>query len=167
MRGTRHLVVGMVVVGIVTVGAGWMTLVPQVGAQGKDPIAGAWEQTSAKNLSTGRMAEMGKPPLHVIYADGQYVQFTAAADRQKIDVQPGKLSDLTKEQLLDRFRVQGQYGTYKVTGTKVTRHVVSAAAPTNEGRETTSDFQIKGDELILTATNQQGEKNESHFKRLR
>jgi len=162
----RHLAVGTILVGIGMIGIGRLTFFPAATAQGKDPLAGAWEQTSAKNLSTGRVADPAKPPLHVIYADGQYVQFTAAADRQKVDVGRGNISDLTKEQLIDRLRIQGQYGTYKVTGAKVTRHVVSAVSTANEGRETTSDFQVKGDELILTATNQQCEKNESHFKRL-
>ncbi len=136
-------------------------------AQGKDPLAGAWEQTSAKNLSTGQVQEPQKPPIHVIYADGQYVQFTAAADRQQLDVAPGKIGDLTKDQLVDRLRMQGQYGMYKVTGQKVTRHVAAAAAPANVGRDNTADFQIKGDELIFTATNSQGQKTETHYKRLR
>jgi len=167
MKDMRHFAIGIGLVGVIAAATGWTTFVPAAIAQGKDPLAGAWEQTSVKNLSTGEVAELLKPPLHLIYADGYYVQFTASGDRQKLDVAPGKTADLTKEQLVDRLRMQGQYGTYKVLGQKVTRHVVSAAAPTNEGRDTTSDFQIKGDELIVTAANPQGQKTESHFKRLR
>ena len=46
--------------------------------------------------------------------------------------------------------VQGQYGTYRVDGNKLIRHIVSALNPNNEGRDVTTEFKIEGDTLIIT-----------------
>ena len=133
-------------------------------AQGPDPIAGAWEGVSGKNVTTGAALPDLTPPLHVIYAGGHYVQFTAAANRAKVAT---PVAEMTKEQLLDRYRMQGQYGTYRVQGNKVIRKIVAAANPNNEGNETTSDFRIAGDTLIITSTNPQKQTIETRFRRLR
>jgi hypothetical protein len=132
-------------------------------AQAKDPVAGAWEQVSSKNLKTGAMAQMPTPALHLVYADGHYVQFTAAAKRAKGNI---PRPQMTKEQLVERYNLQGQYGTYRVAGNKLTRHIVSAALPDNEGRETTSDFRIEGDTLIVTTTGADGG-TENRYRRLK
>ena len=131
-------------------------------AQGRDPIAGAWEEVSFK--IAGNAQQLTPPPLHVIFSDGYYVQFTAAAGRAKIDT---PRTQMTKEQLVERSNMQGQYGTYRVAGNKVTRKIVSAAAPNNEGREVMAEFRVEGDTLIVTGTNAQGQTTETRFKRLR
>ncbi len=133
-------------------------------AQAKDPVAGPWEQVSVKNVTTGAMQEQPTPPLHLIYANGHYVQFTAAANRAK---SPTPRAEMTKEQLVERYNLQGQYGTYRVTGNKLTRKAASAASPDNEGRESTSEFRLEGDVLIVTATNGQGQSTEARFRRLK
>jgi hypothetical protein len=67
--------------------------------------------------------------------------------------------------------MQGQFGTYKVTGNTVVRNIVSAADPNNEGIESKSEFKVVGD--TLTTTNvaavgpNQGHKVETTYKRLR
>ena len=132
-------------------------------AQTKDPVAGAWEQVSSKNMKTGAMAQMPTPPLHLVYADGHYVQFTAAAKRAKGNT---PRAEMTKEQLVERYNLQGQYGTYRVAGSKLTRRVIAAALPDNEGRETTSDFRIEGDTLIVTTTGPDGG-TETRYRRLK
>ena len=63
--------------------------------------------------------------------------------------------------------MQGNSGTYRVEGTRLTRKIITAAAPVNEGRETTTDFRIEGDVLITTSTNAQGQKSESRFRKLK
>jgi hypothetical protein len=142
-----------------------MLLAPVVAtAQARDPIAGAWELTASKNLSTGAAIQIRTPPLHVIYADGHYVEFTANEGRQKLTA---PAAELTKEQLLDRLRLQGQYGTYTVNGRTLTRHIITAAQPTNEGRQFTSEFVVEGDILVITRTTNQNEKVEDRFRRLK
>lgn len=122
-------------------------LVSSAFAQSTDPVGGAWEQVSVKNLKTGEMQQQPTPPMHVVYRDGHYVQFAAAANRAKGNT---PRSEMTKEQLIERYNLQGQYGTYRVAGNKLTRRTISAASPNNEGRESETDFRIEGDTMILT-----------------
>ncbi len=133
-----------------------------VGGGGQD--AAAWEQTAVKNLTTGVAQQLAPPALHVLYSNGQYVQFRAAANRTKTDTPRDKM---TLSQLLERSDVQGQYGTYRIAGNKLTRNTVSAADPNNEGREFVAEFKINGDDLIVVGPNLQGQSIETHFRRLR
>jgi hypothetical protein len=140
------------------------TLIPVVAAaQAADPLAGAWERTGARNLTTGQPQPQA-PVLHVIFSNGHYVQFGAAANRAKLAVPRDKM---TREQLLERGDMQGQYGTYRVDGNKLTRRIISAADPNNEGRDAAQEFKVDGDVLTITNTNQQGQKVETRFRRLR
>lgn len=133
-------------------------------AQSTDPVAGAWEQVSTKDLKTGETRQVPAPALHVVYSGGHYVQFAAAANRAKGNTQR---AEMTKEQLVERYNVQGQYGTYRVAGSKLTRKTISAVAPDNEGRENTSDFRIEGDVLIVTTTAANGGMTENRYRRLK
>ena len=135
-----------------------------VSAQSKDPVAGSWELAAQKNLTTGAAQTSQNPPLRVIYANGYDIQFTAQADRKKIDK---PTAELTKDEMVDRLRMQGQSGTYRLEGPKLIKKVVTAAAPSNEGREFTSDFRIEGDMLVTTSENAQGQKSESRFRKLK
>lgn len=150
-----------------------LTLPALAFGQSRDPMAGAWEMVSQKNLKTGTVtgpavnAEAAKAPLRLIYLDGYYVQFSAAADRGKLTV---PATDMTVDQLRDRVRMQGQYGTYKVSGNKVIRRTLNAADPNNVGREVTADFRVQGDQLIVTADGtgpNAGSRIETTYKRLR
>ena len=144
-------------------------------AQSRDLVAGAWEQVSVKNLDTGVVTQ-GPPatapnagtPVHVIYADGYYVQFAAAKGRPKLTT---PTAEMTREQLAERFRMQGQYGTYRVNGNTLVRTIVSAADPNNEGRESSFEVKVVGDTLtttaVATAGANRGHKEEASFKRLR
>jgi hypothetical protein len=144
-------------------------------AQSRDPIAGAWEVVSVKDLDTGVVSQAASgtgpsagTPLHVIYADGHYTQFAAAKGRPKLTT---PREEMTREQLAERSRMQGQYGTYKVTGNTVVRNVVSAANPNIEGIESKSEFKVVGDTLTTTDVAalgpSQGHKVETTYKRLR
>lgn len=148
----------------VLVFVGMMLLPVGAFAQAKDPVAGAWEQVSSKNLTTGVAQPQPTPPLQLVYANGHYVQFAAAAGRAKGNT---PREQMTKEQLVERYNLQGQYGTYRVAGNQLTRKIISAAAPDNEGRETTSDFRIEGDQLIVVSKNAEGQSTESRYRRLK
>ena len=133
-------------------------------AQGADPVAGAWEMVSNRNLTTGEAQQQQTPPLRVVYASGHYAQFRAAAGRAKIDVPRDKM---TRDQLFERGNIQGQFGTYRVAGSTMTRKILSAANPNIEGQEGTVEFRIQGDTMTVIATNAQGQKGEQVFRRLR
>jgi hypothetical protein len=133
-------------------------------AQAKDPVAGAWERVSVKNVKTGEIQPQPTPPLHMLMIDGHFAQFAAAAKRAKGNT---PREQMTKEQLVERYNLQGQYGTYRVAGNKLTRKTISAAAPDNEGRENTSDFRIEGDVMIITSTGADGTVTETRQRRLK
>jgi hypothetical protein len=135
-------------------------------AQGpaRDPVAGPWEQIEAKILTTGITPPPPNPPLHLIYSNGHFVQFTAAAGRSKTQT---PREQMTREQLLERYEMQGQYGTYRIEGNKLIRRAISAANPTNEGVEVASEFRIEGDTLITTGINVGGNRFENRYRRLR
>jgi hypothetical protein len=142
-------------------------------AQSREPIAGAWEMVSQKNLDTGAVTQAGSggpsagTPLRVIYAEGYYVQFAAAKGRAKLSV---PTAEMTREQLVERTRMQGQYGTYKVTGNKLVRNVISAADPNNEGREVSDEFKVQGDVLTVIGMGggpNRNNKMESTYRRLK
>ena len=133
-------------------------------AQAKDPVAGAWERVSSKIVKTGEMQPQPTPPVHVVMIDGHYVQFSAAAKRTKGNT---PREQMTKEQLVERYNLQGQYGTYRVAGNKLTRKILSAANPDNEGRESTVDFRIEGDVMITTSTGTDGTVTETRQRRLK
>jgi hypothetical protein len=129
-------------------------------AQARDPLAGAWEQISARNVTTGRSAaDCSGTATHDLHRWPR-----AATNRAKSDV---PLENRTREQLLERSNAAGQYGTYEVNGTRFTRRIVSALEPSNEGREVTAEFKIDGETLIVTGTNPQGQSTEQRFRKLR
>lgn len=137
-----------------------------VAAQTKDPIAGVWERTSNKNLSTGLSPDEPSRPLRVIYHDGYFIQFMAAAGRAKLD--PATRPTWTKEQLADRIRMQGQSGTYKLLGsTGIMHNIEMSGDPRNEGTETTSEVRIEGNTLIMIRTLENKDRIETRFRRLK
>lgn len=135
-----------------------------VSAQAKDPVAGAWELAAQKDVTTGAAQTLPNPSLRVIYTNGYYIQFTAEAGRTKTEK---PRLELTKDEMADRLRMQGQSGTYHVEGTRLIKKALTAASPANEGREFTSDFRIEGDMLITTSVNAQGQKSEARFRKLK
>lgn len=74
---------------------------------------------------------------------------------------------MTREQLLERTQMQGQYGTYRIEGNKLIRTASSAANPANEGVEIVSEFRIEGDTLITTGINVGGDRFENRYRRLK
>jgi hypothetical protein len=133
-------------------------------AQSPATISGAWELIGTRNITAGTPRQSPDPVLHVIFNNGQYVQFSAGANRPKTTA---PIADLPREALLERFRgIQGQYGTYRVEGSKLMRHIVSAANPNTEGRDTSEEIIIEGETLTLTFPNAQGQIIEDRFQRL-
>lgn len=86
------------------------------------------------------------------------MQFAAALKRAKSQK---PTAEMTKDEFLERYQLQRQYGTYRVEGNKLIRKAISAAVPTNEGRESTREFRVDGDMLIVTSQNAEGQKVEN------
>lgn len=133
-------------------------------AQSRDPVAGPWELIASKNLDTNAPNDVPAPALHVVFANGHYVQFTAASDR-KVIAKPTE--ELTRDELVDRLRMQGQYGTYEVKGTQLIRKVIAAAFPPNTGTQQVMEFKVEGDTLITAGSNAQGIKTENRYRKLK
>lgn len=127
-------------------------------AQTRDPLNGVWERTQQPNA----MDPLGQD-FRVIFMNGQYIQFGADQTRAK---EPRRAAEMTKEQLVERLRLAGQYGTYRVEGDTVIREILNAANPNNSGTSRTEEFRIENDTLILVRTNQEGQRNEQRFKRV-
>jgi hypothetical protein len=101
----------------------------------------------------------------VIYHDGYFIQFMAAAGRAKLD--PATRPTWTKEQLADRIRMQGQSGTYKLLGsTGIMHNIEMSGDPRNEGTQTTSELRFEGDTLVMIRTLENKDRIETRFRRL-
>jgi hypothetical protein len=96
-------------------------------------------------------------------------QINIAKNRPRIDK---PLGQLTNEEFGARFTgVQTVYGTYTVRGDRLTRSVVGALNPNNEGERLTSQqvsskFKIEGDTLILDRSGS-WTRAEARFRRVR
>lgn len=135
------------------------------GQDGRDPVAGVWELISSKNLATGAAARPDNIAIgmRAIYLDGHFVYFTAAHDRAKLEQSP---VEMTREQLLDRFRIRGQFGTYTVKGNMIVRKIMAAANPLAEGDESTSEYRLEQQTLVIIRTNPAQQKIEEQYRML-
>ena len=110
----------------------------------QNPLVGAWERVSQTN-DTG--VANPQPYMLVIFSeDGVFTMVNIAKGRPKT---PKPVGELTPEELRSRFAgVQAVYGTYTVVGNRLTRNVVGALNPNNEGQQISDLFRIEGDTLV-------------------
>ena len=126
----------------------------------QNSIVGTWERVSQTD-------QEGKPNpnpymLGIFSEDGVFTQINIAKNRPRIDK---PLAQLTNEEFRARFTgIQAVYGTYTVRGDRLTRNVVGALNPNNEGENLTSQFKIEGDTLIARDP---ATKAEARFRRVR
>ena len=126
----------------------------------QNSLVGAWERVS----QTNDKGEASPTPymLVIFTSDGVFSQTNIARDRPQRDK---PLNELTNEELRARLAgSQAVYGTYTVTGDRLTRTVVGALNPANEGRQITSRFKTDNDTLIAWDPDT---KAESRFTRVR
>ena len=126
----------------------------------QNPLVGAWERVSQTNDAG---VANPQPYMLVIFSeDGVFTMVNIAKGRPKT---PKPVGELTPQEFRSRFTgVQAVYGTYTVVGNRLTRNVVGALNPNNEGQQLSDLFRIEGDTLVGwdPAT-----KAESRLKRIR
>ena len=126
----------------------------------QNPLVGTWERVFQAD-------EQGNPSpnpymLVIFSSDGVFTQINIAKNRPRVDK---PLSQLTNEEFRARFTgVQAVYGTYSVTGDRITRNVIGALNPNNEGEQLTSQFKVEGD--TMTALDPKT-KTQARFRRVR
>ena len=122
-------------------------------AQTMNPLVGTWQ----------RIADPQAPPaILLISADGYYAQIAIPTGRSK---PRHDFDNMTREELMKQFGgVRASYGTYKVSGNKLTRRLTAGVNPGNEGAEAVQQFRIEGDDLVLKALDAKGE---SRFRRMK
>lgn len=132
-------------------------------AQG-NPIQGVWELTAQINAQGVAIKNINSH-VAVFTEEGVYVSLGLPKGRPKVD----KINaQMTEAELHARFDAVGpaQYGTYTVSGDRVTRQVTAALNPANDGQQVIEQFKVEGDVLIITSTNPNS-KAENRFRKLK
>ena len=143
-----------------------LVLAGTAGSQGvQESVTGVWELISSKNLATGATMQPTNfgIGMRAIYLEGHFMEFTAARDRAKPQQSP---AEMTREQLLDRFRVAGMSGTYSVKGNVLSRRIIAAANPLAEGSELVGEYSLEDDTLLIIRPNGVQQRVEERWRRL-
>jgi hypothetical protein len=129
-------------------------------ALAQNPLVGAWQRISWVAADGTTLQPPSFPSFTIFTADGFWSQMIIPPHRPKIDK---PLEQLTKEELIARFgQMEARYGTYKISGNRITAVQVANGDPNREGSITVQLFRLDGD--ILVFSNPQN-KNEAHFRR--
>jgi hypothetical protein len=121
---------------------GMFVLATSLTAQ-QESLVGAWELVSATNAQGQPLPNL----LLVVTSDGLYSQIGIPKGRPKLE-KPA--NQLTEAEFRARFTgVQGQHGTYTVSGNRVTRQAIAAVNPNNEGVQQVLEFKIEGNMLTV------------------
>jgi hypothetical protein len=142
--------------------------VSAVPAFAQNPLVGTWDSVSrtvdGKEVPPATRADGIQPGVsrYTYTADGFYVALTIPKGRPQITTPQAQW---TKEDWQGRYQgVSGQYGTYSVSGDKVTFKQVSAMAPENEGKDRVVTFRKDGADLLVTSIGTNGSKTETRFR---
>ena len=99
----------------------------------------------------------------IFSADGNYIRLSIPQGRPKDTPPREKWTNTDYEK---RFGgISGQFGTYSVSGDKVTFRIISAMPPSNEGREAVCILTNQGDDMVLTNRASDGSKSELRLRR--
>jgi len=145
--------------------------VSAVPAFAQNPLVGTWEAVSltvdGKETLPATRADGIQPGIvRIIYsADGIYMSLGLPKGRPQTTTPQAQW---TKEDWQGRFQgVTGQYGTYSVSGDKLTSKPMSAMNPANEGKERVASFRKDGGDVIVTSIGTNGSKTEIRFRRVK
>ena len=101
----------------------------------------------------------------LIFTERHYSMFVNAGDRP--DVPPGSGPLATDELRLAAFAsFIANAGTYEVSGSKLTLHLMLARSPSGLGSSPVLGYRIEGDRLITTATTSAGVETRTTYTRL-
>ena len=141
-----------------------LSLATSARAQGS--LEGAW-QVYQVTISRGAAfrTDTNPSPGLLIFSDGHYGMFVNAGDRP--DVPPGSGPLATDELKLAAFAsFIANAGTYEVSGSKLTLHLMLARSPSGVGSRPEFEYQIDGDKLITTTTSNAGIVSSTTYTRL-
>jgi len=117
-----------------------------------NPLVGTWHIITEPKYPQG---------LLIFSPDGFYAQVTIAPGRSKLK---NDFDHRTREELMKQFGgLRASYGSWKTDATKLLRTCTASEDPAREGTETTADFRIEGDTLILNPNGQ----HPSRFRRMK
>jgi len=129
-----------------------------VSAQAQTPLTGVWEVEEITR-DGGRFQGTSTEPGLIFFGDEHYSVMHVNAPRP-LEPEDTPRRELSYEQMLaayDPFTANA--GTYEVEGTTVTmRPSVTLSARFISGVEATSEYRMDGDMLVLTSTNDDGER---------
>ncbi|MBI4503548.1 MAG: hypothetical protein HY700_20600 [Gemmatimonadetes bacterium] len=131
-------------------------------AQTAQQLVGAWKRVSWRDSSGASLQPPGPPTVAVYSAEGYFAQTGFPPGRPK-----KPLADMTREELLAVIQYGDAWnGTYRLSGNKLTRHILSYIDADSEGADVVQLFRIVGDTLILSNPNP-ANKREARFMRLK
>lgn len=128
-------------------------------------FAGTWERISSKDAE-GKPLEERRLPSNIIFtADGHYSQTGFPTGREKV-AKPVK--EMTREELVNRVDgVLASYGTYTVTGNKLTRKVLQSLDPALQGKDIIQEFRLEGDTVTLKVVSEDLKNSETRYRRVK
>ena len=129
-----------------------------VSAQAQTPLTGVW-QVEEITRDAGRFQGTATEPGLIFFGDGHYSVMLVNAPRP-LEPEDTPRSELSYEQMLaayDPFTANA--GTYELDGATVTmRPSVALSARFMSGVDATYEYRIEGNKLILTNTNDDGDR---------
>ncbi len=136
----------------ITVFLGGLFLAPFVQAQGS--LEGAWQTTEIMITGGDNEGTNTEPePSLLIFTGTHYSTMRNVGSRpSNTEGEP-----LTDEQVIAAYRsFRANTGTYEASDSKIMYHVMVARGPTFAGATPEVEYQIEGDKLMTTATNDEG-----------
>ena len=163
-----HNILNLVPLGVVAVILTLTIMLPvssTASAPNQKAFVGTWERISATD-GEGKALEERLLPSNIIFAaDGHYSQTAFPAGRAKV-AKP--VTEMTREELINRLDgVLAGYGTYTVTGNKLTRKVLQHLNPAGQGTEIIQEFRLEGDTLTLKVVSEALKNSETRYKRVK
>ena len=118
-----------------------------------NPLAGVWHNVAGPPVPQVML---------ILTTDGYYARIAIPPGRSE---PKNDFDHRTREELMKQFGgVRASYGTYKVTGTRLTRTVTASEDPGSEGKERIQEFRFEGDVLVLKSPDDQ---REARFRRMK
>ena len=144
-------------------GAAVLTMLSCVSMAQTNPLVGTWERVSALNAA-GEPDTTNQPGLLMVSEEGYFIYTAIPSNRPKVNK---PLDQLTREELLDRFRgVSVRRGTWTMSGNRWSNIELGTENPNIEGREVVRIWKIEHNELVLSSPDVKN-KTENRWKRVK
>ena len=139
---------------LVTVAITLVALSSSMLAHAQNALNGAWRATEVVVTGGEGAGTYTDVDSLIIFSEEHYSVFSNVGERPEVPEGTGRLSD---ELALASFRTfRANAGRYNVSGGRLTRHFMLARNPRAVGVSVESEYERRGDTLIITTTNEQG-----------